>query len=114
MGVIGVGASPSGAFGGPVGERMPFSRIRHRPPILQKSVLKGPSPFLSAHCWVVADAASHYTPQSVSLAVFERKRDVAQPGSAPEWGSGGRGFKSRRPDCCKSLSSADFSRKALP
>src|SRR6266702_8255433 len=25
-------------------------------------------------------------------------RDVAQPGSAPEWGSGGRGFKSRRPD----------------
>ena len=27
-----------------------------------------------------------------------RGRDVAQPGSAPEWGSGGRGFKSRRPD----------------
>ena len=26
------------------------------------------------------------------------RRDVAQPGSAPEWGSGGRGFKSRRPD----------------
>jgi DNA-binding transcriptional MerR regulator len=25
-------------------------------------------------------------------------RDVAQPGSAPEWGSGGREFKSRRPD----------------
>ena len=25
-------------------------------------------------------------------------RDVAQLGSAPEWGSGGRGFKSRRPD----------------
>src|SRR5436190_13768755 len=25
-------------------------------------------------------------------------RDVAQSGSAPEWGSGGRGFKSRRPD----------------
>ena len=25
-------------------------------------------------------------------------RDVAQPGSAPEWGSGGRGFESRRPD----------------
>ena len=23
---------------------------------------------------------------------------MAQPGSAPEWGSGGRGFKSRRPD----------------
>ena len=29
---------------------------------------------------------------------WELKRDVAQPGSAPEWGSGGRGFKSRRPD----------------
>ncbi len=27
-----------------------------------------------------------------------RFRDVAQSGSAPEWGSGGRGFKSRRPD----------------
>lgn len=29
---------------------------------------------------------------------FGAQRDVAQPGSAPEWGSGGRGFKSRRPD----------------
>ena len=53
---------------------------------------------MSGDVWVVEDAASHYTPQSVSLAVFERRRDVAQPGSAPEWGSGGRGFKSRRPD----------------
>src|SRR6266550_1844080 len=26
------------------------------------------------------------------------ERDVAQSGSAPEWGSGGRGFKSRRPE----------------
>ncbi len=25
-------------------------------------------------------------------------RGVAQPGSAPEWGSGGREFESRRPD----------------
>jgi hypothetical protein len=25
-------------------------------------------------------------------------RDVAQPGSAPEWGSGGREFESPRPD----------------
>src|SRR5207253_9430641 len=32
-------------------------------------------------------------------------RDVAQPGSAPEWGSGGRGFKSRRPDCARSVTS---------
>ena len=27
-----------------------------------------------------------------------KKRDVAQLGSAPLWGSGGRGFKSRRSD----------------
>ena len=26
------------------------------------------------------------------------RRGVAQPGSAPEWGSGGRRFKSARPD----------------
>jgi hypothetical protein len=49
-------------------------------------------------CRVVGAAASDYTPQSVSLGETRRKRDVAQPGSAPEWGSGGRGFKSRRPD----------------
>src|SRR5207244_6855476 len=30
-------------------------------------------------------------------------RDVAQSGSAPEWGSGGRGFKSRRPDWSKQM-----------
>ena len=28
----------------------------------------------------------------------QRERGVAQPGSAPEWGSGGRRFKSSRPD----------------
>ena len=33
-----------------------------------------------------------------SASLERAKRDVAQPGSAPEWGSGGRGFKSRRPD----------------
>ncbi len=27
-----------------------------------------------------------------------KSRDVAQPGSAPDWGSGGRGFESRHPD----------------
>src|SRR5439155_11669793 len=26
-------------------------------------------------------------------------RGVAQPGSVPEWGSGGPGFESRHPDC---------------
>ena len=30
-----------------------------------------------------------------------KKRDVAQLGSAPLWGSGGRGFKSRRSDRLK-------------
>src|SRR5437867_1024435 len=33
-----------------------------------------------------------------SRRVVRGRRDVAQSGSAPEWGSGGRGFKSRRPD----------------
>ena len=27
-----------------------------------------------------------------------RLRDVAQPGSVPAWGAGGREFKSHRPD----------------
>ncbi len=27
-----------------------------------------------------------------------RVRDVAQPGSVPAWGAGGREFKSHRPD----------------
>ena len=31
------------------------------------------------------------------------RRDVAQLGSAPEWGSGGRRFESGRPDCEKGL-----------
>ncbi len=31
------------------------------------------------------------------------QRDVAQLGSAPEWGSGGRRFESGRPDCEKGL-----------
>src|SRR5262249_9701076 len=34
-------------------------------------------------------------------------RDVAQPGSAPEWGSGGREFESRHPDQIKSIGYAD-------
>ena len=32
---------------------------------------------------------------------FLLPRDVAQPGSAPEWGSGGRRFESGRPDCAR-------------
>ena len=35
----------------------------------------------------------------IDLALSAAKfRDVAQPGSAPDWGSGGRGFESRHPD----------------
>ena len=30
--------------------------------------------------------------------VKKKGRDVAESGSAPEWGSGGRRFKSSRPD----------------
>ena len=40
--------------------------------------------------------SSHYT-----LAFFNRefgRRDVAQSGSAPQWGCGGRWFESSRPD----------------
>src|SRR5690606_14790906 len=33
-----------------------------------------------------------------AFAPYGVRRDVAQPGSAPEWGSGGREFESRRPD----------------
>ena len=38
------------------------------------------------------DPASQIEPASTPT------RDVAQPGSAPDWGSGGRGFESRHPD----------------
>src|SRR5688572_28858958 len=47
---------------------------------------------------VVGSDDRDYYPQSVQLRWLKLSRDVAQPGSAPEWGSGGRGFKSRRPD----------------
>ena len=35
---------------------------------------------------------------SKSVKHLEESRGVAQPGSAPEWGSGGRRFKSGHPD----------------
>ena len=34
----------------------------------------------------------------LSYLYFQTKRGVAQPGSAPQWGCGGRRFKSSRPD----------------
>ena len=30
--------------------------------------------------------------------MMNQRRDVAQPGSAPAWGAGGRRFESSRPD----------------
>ncbi len=41
------------------------------------------------------------------------RRDVAQLGSAPDWGSGGRGFESRRPDQLHTVS-AEARRPRLP
>src|SRR4051812_45366585 len=39
----------------------------------------------AGNSWVVAVGVSDYTPQTVLARVFEPQRDVAQPGSAPEW-----------------------------
>jgi hypothetical protein len=38
------------------------------------------------------------TGKDIAVKSRTKIRDVAQSGSAPEWGSGGREFKSRRPD----------------
>jgi hypothetical protein len=38
------------------------------------------------------------TGKNIAVKSATKIRDVAQSGSAPEWGSGGREFKSRRPD----------------
>src|SRR5580698_3959061 len=38
------------------------------------------------------------TPWAGSIPILRRRRDVAQSGSAPALGAGGRGFESRRPD----------------
>src|SRR2546426_12548834 len=49
---------------------------------------------------VESRGARGYLPARLRISASRRLvfRDVAQLGSAPEWGSGGRGFKSRRPD----------------
>ena len=54
-----------------------------------------PSPSLR-NLWLGAAAA--HAPCKLSKAVHGRLRDVAQLGSAPDWGSGGRRFKSCQPD----------------
>ena len=41
---------------------------------------------------------SYATLLSASVKHLEALRGVAQPGSAPEWGSGGRRFESSHPD----------------
>src|SRR3989454_2202833 len=54
---------------------------------------------------VESRGARGYLPARLGISASRRLvfRDVAQLGSAPEWGSGGRGFKSRRPDCSKEM-----------
>ena len=43
-----------------------------------------------------------------SATIHARARGVAQPGSAPDWGSGGRRFKSCRPDHIYDALAAEF------
>src|SRR3979411_1546519 len=97
MGIMRVGASPSDAFGGrsESGCLSAGSVIDgHCCKNLSGKLLK----FFGGLLLGCSEGCQRLYSQSVSLLVFERKRDVAQPGSAPEWGSGGRGFKSRRPE----------------
>ena len=37
----------------------------------------------------------------IFICYTHRRRGVAQPGSAPAWGAGGRQFESGRPDHCR-------------
>lgn len=59
-------------------------------------------PFFRHPSTFPVDSFGHrgYTP-------FLACRDVAQPGSAPEWGSGGRRFKSSHPDQLRHAKAAD-------
>jgi hypothetical protein len=52
--------------------------------------------------------ASAVAPVGVQLRSLERFRDVAQSGSALQWGCRGRGFKSRRPDWARLRSGHRF------
>jgi hypothetical protein len=51
--------------------------------------------------------------RALSARLLSGGRDVAQPGSAPEWGSGGRGFKSRRPDDIRQGSDCTYAVRAF-
>ena len=50
-------------------------------------------------CELVHPSPAAYSIEGRRMPVIRcRSRGVAQPGSAPDWGSGGRWFKSSRPD----------------
>jgi hypothetical protein len=57
-----------------------------------------PSGYADAARWTWEGEGTRFRVLSGAAEPAAEGRDVAQPGSAPEWGSGGRGFESRRPD----------------
>ena len=63
------------------------------------------SPVTGVQTCALPISSSSTTPLSPSptISIFPASRDVAQLGSAPEWGSGGRRFESGRPDLGKGL-----------
>src|SRR5690606_29542207 len=91
-----VGA-PRPSAGPPVGEvRLPHGGVRV--PLFANGVPSG--------AWAGTDMLLALDARGAlqsAFAPYGVRRDVAQPGSAPEWGSGGREFESRRPDQSKAL-----------
>jgi hypothetical protein len=69
-----------------------------------------PSPSDQHLCWAVSRARRspglRYSVPAARL-TGRRQRDVAQLGSALDWGSRGRGFESRRPDTDEALTSGN-------
>ena len=55
-----------------------------------------PSALRRKHEPPICEGLLQSAPLAISFIPF--RRGVAQPGSAPAWGAGGRGFESRRPD----------------
>ena len=90
------------APGGPCESRAGDRRPGRAGPLL----LSRPAPVRAASA-VLRECAGSQSPPIPQLRVigpsftFLLPRDVAQPGSAPEWGSGGRRFESGRPDCAR-------------
>ena len=50
------------------------------------------------HFGVLSNSALNVKQNFDNISLKTKRRGVAQPGSAPEWGSGGRRFKSGHPD----------------